>query len=129
MKRNRLVYSGLTVGVLVLGLASRRLGTYLPSFINAYIGDTLWALMVFFGIALVFSRQPTRIVALMALLFSFSIEISQLYHAPWIDAIRATRLGALVLGFGFLWTDLICYSVGIAVGALIDYQLVRSAKR
>ncbi|MEZ0484273.1 ribosomal maturation YjgA family protein [Fibrella aquatica] len=128
MNRNRLIYSGLTAGVLVLGLASRQFGMYLPSFINAYIGDTLWALMVFFGIALVFNRQPTRRVALLALLFSFSIEFSQLYHAPWIDSVRSTRLGGLVLGFGFLWTDLICYSVGIMIGAWVDYRLTRQAK-
>ncbi|MEZ0542450.1 ribosomal maturation YjgA family protein [Fibrella arboris] len=124
MKRNRVIYTGLTAGALLLGLASRRFGTYLPAFINAYIGDTLWALMVFFGFAFVFSRQPTRAIALLALLFSFGIEISQLYHAPWIDSVRATRLGALVLGFGFLWTDLICYSVGVCIGCLID-QLIR----
>ena len=48
------------------------------------------------------------------------IEISQLYHAPWIDSIRATTLGGLILGFGFLWSDLICYTVGIVIGAIID---------
>ncbi|RYF77280.1 MAG: DUF2809 domain-containing protein [Cytophagaceae bacterium] len=129
VNRNRLVYSGLTVSVLILGLASRRFAHSLPSFINAYVGDTLWALMVFFGIAFVFKRLSTWRVALLALLFSFGIEFSQLYHAPWIDSLRATRLGGLVLGFGFLWTDLICYSVGIAVGAVIDYRLARPAKR
>ena len=49
----------------------------------------------------------------------YGIEISQLYQAPWIDATRATRLGGLVLGHGFLWSDMVCYSVGIGVGALI----------
>ncbi len=86
----------------------------------------LWALMVFLGFALLFNRQPTKIIALMTGLFSFGIEFSQLYHAPWIDAVRATRLGGLVLGFGFLWTDLLCYSVGILIGSLIDSQLKAS---
>ncbi|ARK13742.1 ribosomal maturation YjgA family protein [Fibrivirga algicola] len=128
MKRTRLVYSGLTAGVLLLGLASRRLGTYLPEFVNAYIGDTLWALMVFFGFAILFNRRSTHYIALLALLFSFGIEFSQLYHAPWIDSVRATQLGGLVLGFGFLWTDLLCYSVGILVGAWVD-QRINSHKR
>ena len=34
------------------------------------------------------------------------VEESQLYHASWIDSIRGTTLGALVLGHGFLWSDL-----------------------
>ena len=49
----------------------------------------------------------------LALVFSYLIEISQLYHAPWIDAIRSTALGGLVLGFGFLWSDILCYTVGV----------------
>ena len=55
-----------------------------------------------------------------SIIFSYGIEISQLYHAPWIDSIRATTLGGLILGFGFLWSDLICYTVGIVIGAIID---------
>ena len=121
MNRNRLIYSGLTVSVLLLGLASRRFSDDLP-FVRAYVGDALWALMVFFGVALVFRRQPTKAVALLSGVLSFSIEASQLYHAPWIDALRATRLGGLVLGYGFLWTDLLCYSVGILIGLVIDQQ-------
>lgn len=93
------------------------------SFIRAYVGDGLWALMVFFGIATVANRPPTVSVALLAMLFCFGIECSQLYHVPWIDTLRSTRLGGLVLGYGFLWTDLLCYSVGILIGSLIDYQL------
>lgn len=120
MQRSRVQYSILTVSVLLLGLASRRFGTYLSQFISAYIGDTLWALMVFFGIAVLFNKLPTKRVALLAMLFSFGIEVSQLYHAPWIDAVRATHLGGLVLGYGFLLTDLFCYSIGIVIGTLVD---------
>jgi hypothetical protein len=38
----------------------------------------------------------------------------------WIDGIRSTTLDGLVLGFGFLWSDLVCYLVGIAAGVLAD---------
>jgi Protein of unknown function (DUF2809) len=61
----------------------------------------------------------TRIVqrAGMAIAFSFAVEFSQLYHASWIDAIRSTTMGGLVPGFDFVWTDLICYAVGVLFGA------------
>ncbi len=42
-----------------------------------------------------------------------TVELSQLYHAPWIDSIRQTTLGGLILGFGFLWSDLACYALGV----------------
>lgn len=124
-QRSRFRYVGLAAGTLLLGLASRRFAAD-PSFIRAYAGDALWALMVFFGIAFVANRQPTRVVALLAGLFCFGIELSQLYHAPWIDSLRATRLGGLVLGYGFLWSDLLCYGVGVAIGAVIDRWVPRS---
>jgi hypothetical protein len=122
IERNRILYSFLTLVVVLLGLASRHYFSEFP-FVRAYVGDGLWALMVFFGFALIFNRWSVRSVALAALLFSLGIELSQLYHAPLIDSIRSTRLGGLVLGFSFVWSDLICYSMGIAVGVLLETQL------
>ena len=120
--RNRILYGLLTLVVILLGLASRRFFDGFP-FVRAYVGDELWALMVFLAFALVFNRWSVRSVALAALLFSFGIELSQLYHAPWIDSLRATRLGGLVLGFSFVWSDLLCYGVGVAIGVLLDTRL------
>jgi len=44
-------------------------------------------------------------------------RLSQLYQPPWIHRLRDTTLGALTLGFGFKWTDLLCYAAGVALGA------------
>jgi hypothetical protein len=52
--------------------------------------------------------------------FSVAVEISQLYHAPWIDSIRQSTIGGLILGFGFLWSDLACYALGVGLGVMID---------
>ena len=89
--------------------------------IEQYSGDTLWALMVFLGMAFVLYKKPTWVIGISAFFFAYGIELSQLYHAPWIDQIRGTTLGGLVLGYGFLWSDLVCYTVGIALGIGIDY--------
>jgi hypothetical protein len=93
---------------------------YLPDSINLGLGDTLWAVMVYLLIATVFCRWSIVRTALVALPFCYLIEISQLYHAPWIDAIRATRLGGLVLGFGFLWSDIISYTLGVGSAVLFE---------
>ena len=120
--RNRFLYLVLVAGVVALGLASRHF-SFLPSFVHLYIGDALWALMVFLIFGFLFPRQITLQIALYALCFSSFIEFSQLYHAPWIDSIRHTRLGGLVLGFGFLWSDLLAYLVGISFGAVSELSL------
>jgi len=118
LTRHRIVYAVLLVIVIAFGLASRHYSDILPYFIATYAGDTLWALMVFLLIGFVFPAFSTLKVATMALIFSFSIELTQLYHAPWIDELRQYRLVALVIGHGFLWTDWLCYSVGVMIGVV-----------
>ena len=119
MRRNRILYLILTIITIILGLLSRKVQG-LPQIISSYSGDALWALMVFFLFSFLFNKKSTIFILVISIIFSYGIEISQLYHAPWIDSIRATTLGGLILGFGFLWSDLICYTVGIVIVAIID---------
>lgn len=126
-KRNRITYAIAIVITILLGLASRHYQNIMPKWIGNYAGDVLWALMVFLGMGFLFRAWSTLRVATIAIIFSFCIEISQLYHSPWIDAIRRTRIGALVLGFGFIWSDLFCYIIGIVFGVLIE-RLYKSIK-
>lgn len=92
----------------------------LPHFLVKYGADSLWAVVVFLCGALLFPRASTRRVAIGALVFSWSVEVLQLYHAPGIDAVRATLPGRLVLGSSFNPPDLLAYFVGIAVAAYGD---------
>ena len=118
--RNRIVYLLSVAIVILLGLSSRKYAGYLPEYVNTYLGDALWAVMIYLFEALLLKDQKPSLIALVSLSFCYLIEISQLYHAPWIDAIRNTRLGGLVLGFGFLWTDIIAYTMGIGVMLTIE---------
>ena len=61
----------------------------------------------------------------MAFCFSCVVELTQLYHAPWIESVRGTRVGILVLGATFNWPDLIAYGVGIVLGCLAEITLLR----
>jgi hypothetical protein len=58
--------------------------------------------------------------AVLTRLLSLMVEISQLYHASWIDSIRQTTIGDLTLGFGFLWSELACDAVGIGLGVTLE---------
>ena len=108
---------------MLLGVASRHFFGEV-FFIKAYVGDMLWALMVFFGLAFTFRQWPVAAIALSTVVFSFGIEASQLYHAPLIDGLRATRLGGLVLGFSFIWSDLVCYSAGVLAGVVAERYII-----
>jgi hypothetical protein len=82
----------------------------------------MWALMVFVGFGFLLPHASTMTNALMALTFAWGVEFSQLYHAPWLDSIRATLPGRLVLGTTFNWIDLAAYAVGIVLGALTEWK-------
>ena len=128
-RRNLLARLALILLTTSLGIGSRRFASHLPDFLAAYAGDTLWALAAFLGFGLVRPRASTWRVALLAISFSVVIEVSQLYHAPWIDSIRRTTVGGLVLGFGFLWSDLACYAVGVGLGILIEQMSLPNRSR
>ncbi|EOP69338.1 MULTISPECIES: DUF2809 domain-containing protein [Bacillus cereus group] len=122
-KRNRLLYALFTIVVVILGLISRKFAFALPDLLNDYLGDALWALMIFTGFGFLFSKIETKKLAFISLIFCYGIEIIQLYHETWIDSIRATTLGGLVLGYGFLWSDLVAYTIGVGVGMLGEFIL------
>ncbi|PGT19686.1 MULTISPECIES: ribosomal maturation YjgA family protein [Bacillus cereus group] len=123
MQRNRLIYAIFTIIVIILGLSSRKFAFALPDLLNEYLGDALWALMIFMGFGFLFPKIETKKLAFISLLFCYGIELSQLYHAAWIDNIRATTLGGLVLGYGFLWSDLVAYTIGVGIGILCELML------
>ncbi|NDV80976.1 DUF2809 domain-containing protein [Bacteroides sp. 51] len=122
--KRRGIYLVVTLIIVLLGLASRKYGNVLPGFVAVYSGDTLWAAMVYFGLRILFPTTSILKVAIGALLFSYCIEISQLYQADWINAIRNTTLGALILGHGFLWTDMLCYTAGILLSVIVDHYVL-----
>ncbi|MFP7231963.1 DUF2809 domain-containing protein [Bacillus subtilis] len=129
MNRNRWIYAAFTILVIGLGLGSRAFSNILPATVNMYLGDSLWAAMIFTGCGFLFRKLKTMTSGMISLSFCFVIECSQLYHAEWIDRIRDTFLGGLVLGYGFLWSDIEAYTIGIAACAAIELLVLGRKKR
>ena len=120
--RNRVRHAALALAVVAAGLLWRSGLIPLPSALSNYGGDALWALMVFVGFGFLLPRTSTLTLALLALGVAWGVEFSQLYHVPWIDAIRATVPGKLVLGNTFAWPDLPAYAAGISLGTLAEWR-------
>lgn len=119
----RIKYLIITFIVMVMGLLSRKFMFIFPKTIAPFVGDMLWAMMIYFGFRFVFLRLKLKENLILSIIFCFGIEISQLYQTNWLNDIRNTTLGGLVLGHGFLWMDLISYSIGIVIALLIDKLL------
>ncbi len=94
------------------------------SWLRHYAGDALWAMAVLWSLAILRPSTQTRHLLPLTLAIALAIELSQLYHADWIDAIRALKPAALILGHTFLWTDLISYAVGAATAALLHARFI-----
>lgn len=116
----RITYLLAIVITILLGLASRKWSDLLLPFLAQNAGDVLWAMMVYFGFRFLLVRKSTLTAIWLSLLFSFGIEFSQLYQEDWINQIRGTSLGALILGKGFLVVDLIRYTAGIIIATALD---------
>jgi hypothetical protein len=119
----------LLIGTVALGLGSRRYPAALPAFVSTYAGDVLWASMVFWLLTLVRPTGERGTLAAIAFAIAVAVETSQRYHVPWLDALRASRLGALVLGQGFLWSDIVCYAIGVTLAAVLDGILAARRRR
>ncbi len=121
----RLAYTAAALGTMAVGLAVHFRGAALPPAVRDVLGDALWAAMVYWWIGAGWPTAglTTRIGT--ALAFSFAIEFSQCYHAPGIDAVRATTLGHLVLGADFDWRDLLAYAGGVAAGGIGEWRASR----
>lgn len=121
---NRLRYLGLTIFTLFFALYLRSIWQYLPFFINIWIGDFLWAMMLFWCCRIVVLQIDGKKLALWLIIFCWLIEASQTIHTPSLDAFRNTTFGGLLLGHGFLWSDIITYTIGIICAYFIDYKYI-----
>lgn len=116
IKRKRLHYLFLVIGVIILGLLSRELSSWLPK----WIGSILWGTMVFFIMGFIFRDKTTRYTATIATVFSIGVEVAKLYHTLEIDAFRYTKVGGLLLGHVFSWNNILLYVIGISLGAMCE---------
>lgn len=113
---------------ILLGLVSRRFGSHLPLVVAENTGDVLWAMMVYFGFRLLLVKNGLLYSFWLSLVFSFGIELSQLYQAEWITTLRSTTFGALILGQGFLMVDLVRYTVGVLIAVCLDRGILRNSR-
>ena len=119
VKNKRVLYFILIIITILLGILSRKING-----IPTFFGDTLYAVMVYFGMRMLSVNIDIKKTAILALLICFAIEFLQLYDAKWMLEIRRTPFGHYVLGQGFLWSDLAYYTLGIIIAFWIDFNLM-----
>jgi hypothetical protein len=83
-------------------------------------GDVLWAMMMVWWMGVLAPAVSPATRGGVALAVCVGVELSQRHHAAWLDAIRATLPGQLVLGSGFDVRDLVAYAAGVLLATTLD---------
>lgn len=114
--------------VIITGLASRMIHSGIL-LVDKYLGDALYAVMVYLLLALVRRNASPLRRAVAAAVIMTALEIFQLTLIP----LEMTKSGYIVLqiigrllGTTFSWLDLTAYFAGIVAAFLADYRMIRS---
>ena len=118
--QKRIIYLLCICVLTFLGLSSRSV-PLLPS----QTGDALWAMTLFSFLRFLFIDKKLSTIAWASLIIAFLDEFSQLIQWPWLVSVRSTWLGHMILGQGFLWQDLVAYTVGIEVMYVVCKRLLK----
>ena len=105
-----------------LGLATKRSDI---DWVAGHLGGAVY--VVFFCCVWLAARPSARpaVVATVVTLATCGVELLQLSDAAWLEALRGTRAGGLLLGSTFSWGDLPYYGLG----GVLAWVLARAALR
>lgn len=120
--KQRMVYLLCLIVVVLAGVMSRVLRSGSP-LIDKYLGDALYAMLLYLLLSLVWPGAAPWRRGLAAYALVAAIEVFQLTRIPERMAGSGNallRLGAVVLGTRFSWLDLLAYAVGIVAIVLAD---------
>jgi hypothetical protein len=117
--RLRLAPVSLLLCALALGFASRRVHLGVELW-DKSLGDVLYAVAMFFGLALLWPRVRPAVTGAIAFAACFAIEIFQLTGIPLALAVTP-RWGFTrwILGTTFAWHDVGCYAGGVLIAAAL----------
>jgi hypothetical protein len=105
----------LLAATIAMGLASRRPASI--AWLGEYPGDALYAAAAAWALLLLRPTLAAWQVGTLAFVAASLVELQQLLAWPWLVELRQTTLGALLLGQGFQWQDLLAYLVGATTAA------------
>ena len=108
--------------VIVLGAASRTVPLGWPPY-DKSLGDVLYAVAAYLGLALLFPRWPTWLIAVFAASACLAVECLQLSEVN--ARLLTVPLLRWFLGTTFSWHDVFCYLLGIAAAVGLDLLLRR----
>jgi len=84
--------------------------------------EILWCVCAFLFFR---SRKAVMLIPIWVFIITCILEVLQLWHPPFLEAMRANLIGRLILGTSFVWSDFPHYALGSFLGWLWLRQLRR----
>ena len=97
-------------------------------FIRPILGDVLVVILIFFFLR-AFLTAKTQRLGLGTLAFSWAVEFAQYFQVIRLLGLQNNAVARTVIGTTFDWKDLLAYTVGVAIAAILDCYWVRDTYR
>lgn len=115
--------------IFIAGLSSKVAPGNTWEWFSHYGGDILYQIFLILLVLLIRPSTSPAQTAIGILIYSSAIECLQLWKPPFLQAIRPTLFGRLVLGSTFSWEDFFYYAIGSLLGWIWARQLKLTRKQ
>ncbi len=110
----------LLVLLIPVGLGTKYYHGPCERWVHGYAGDIFYPMFWYFLLRLLWKNLSPMFCAGSVLTFCVLVECSQLWTTPLLSTLRRTFPGALLLGSGFDWADIVYYVIGVAAAAGLE---------
>lgn len=120
MKGKRLVYAALFLALLATEVC---IALFVhDAFVRPYVGDVLVTVLIC-AFARIFLPEKIKLLPLYVFVFAAAVEAGQYFDMVKVLGLQNSRFFSVLLGTTFSACDLLCYAVGCAVFAGINYRI------
>jgi len=128
--RQRLGYLFAAIITIVIGIVSRVVQTEILIF-DKYLGDALYAVLIYLIFRITFPWHPIHIHAIIAIVLAIAIELFQITGVPASMRVSdnpVLKLASIVLGTKFAILDIVAYAIGVLIAWLTDVWSIKNRK-
>ncbi|MDJ0519599.1 MAG: DUF2809 domain-containing protein [Trichodesmium sp. MO_231.B1] len=112
MKKYRIIILICLIFTVILGLATKFYEGIFSEWLNNSFSSIFYEAFWIFLVIFIRPQLPPGLVAFLVFLVTSLLEFLQLWKPAFLQAIRATLIGRLLLGNTFVWWDFLYYILG-----------------
>lgn len=132
MKKIRILhYSLCMIILLLLGFYTKLYSGQFSSVVNNQLGGLFYVIFGVLLLSLIIPNLTKQSYAIIAFLLTTLLEVMQLWHPIFLETIRSTFIGKIILGNSFNWKDIPWYFLGAIIGYIwlvfFDRQIKKAA--